>query len=155
MLVLAKAGRESEALLRNLFEHYAHDMSEWFDLDVQPDGRFAFDVSKFWAGDSEVFVARDGAAIVGFAIIGPGFDMREFFVLRKYRRRGVGRGMADSIWNQRPGPWQVRVLEANRPAVPFWRAAIAAHTGGLFTEEERVVNDRRWRFFQFVVRSAQ
>ena len=35
-------------------------------------------------------------------------DVAEFFVLRRYRRSGVGRSAAFLIWKHFPGTWTVR-----------------------------------------------
>ncbi len=147
---VTRIGPEHEALLRNLFEHYAHDMSEWFEFDTLADGSYSFDVSKYWA--NEVFVAKLGEAWAGFAIVGregSAHDMREFFVLRRFRRRALGRLLAEWIWNGHPGEWLVRVAEANRAAVPFWRGAVAAYTRGEYREEAVVEKGREWRFLRF------
>jgi Predicted acetyltransferase len=50
--------------------------------------------------------------------------MAEFFVMRKYRRGGVGGKAARAVFARFPGEWQVRQLAANGAAVAFWRAAI-------------------------------
>jgi predicted acetyltransferase len=157
-LAISKIGRESDVLLRNLFEHYMHDMAEWFEIDTQADGSYGYDTSSVWARGYDVYLAKVGGAIAGFALVGPaaewlggasGHDVHEFFVIRRYRRGGIGRRMAALLWDERPGPWLVRVLEANAPAVGFWRAAIAGYTGGSFEEERREVNGRAWLFLRF------
>jgi hypothetical protein len=48
-LVISRIGPESDVLLRNLFEHYCHDMSEWFDFDTTADGSYSHDTSSIWA----------------------------------------------------------------------------------------------------------
>lgn len=162
-LSLSKIGPESDVLLRNLFEHYIHDMAEWFEIDTQPDGSYSYDTASVWAKGYDAYLAKLGDSIAGFALIGTakewlgdigGHDVHEFFVIRRYRRSGVGLEMAARLWNERPGEWLVRVLEANAPAVKFWRNAIARQAGGLYQEEDRVVKGRRWRFFRFVSRGA-
>ena len=50
--------------------------------------------------------------------------MAEFFVMRKYRRTGVGTDAARAIFERFPGAWQVREEEANVGAIHFWRRAI-------------------------------
>lgn len=158
-LSISKLGPESELLLRNLFEHYLYDMSEFFEVDTEPDGSYSWDTSKYWARADHVYLAKAGASIAGFAIVGSAeewlgdigaHDVHEFFVLRKFRRSGAGRELAEHIWKQHhPGDWLVRVFEGNRPALPFWRAAIAAYTNGAYQEEPRLINGRDWRFFRF------
>jgi len=158
-LIMLKIGPESDGVLRNLFEHYMHDMAEWFKFDTEPDGRYSYDTSAgVWDRGCEVYLAKIGDSLAGFAIIGDARewlgdidarDLREFFVIRRFRRTGIGQGMARCLWNQHPGGWLVRVFEANVPAVPFWREVVAGYTDGAYVEERRVVNDRPWRFFRF------
>jgi predicted acetyltransferase len=158
-LSISKIGPESDVLLRNLFEHYIHDMSEWFEIDTKADGSYSYDTSSVWANGYDAYLAKVGDSIAGFALVGSAqewlgdigaYEVHEFFVIRRFRRTGCGRKMATLVWNQRPGEWLVRVLEANAPAVLFWRTAIATHSPGSCKEEVRIVNGRPWRFFRFV-----
>jgi predicted acetyltransferase len=158
-LAISRIGPEADALLRNLFEHYCHDMSEWFDFDTGADGSYSHDTASVWAGEHEAYLATIGGSIAGFALIGSASDwlgdivardVHEFFVMRRFRRRGVGRRMATLLWNGHPGEWLVRVFEANAPAVVFWRDAISGYSLGSYREEQRVVDGRPWRFFRFV-----
>jgi predicted acetyltransferase len=153
-LVISKIGPDSDTLLRNLFEHYCHDMSEWFEIDTGADGRYAHDTSSVWRDGHDVYLARVGDSIAGFALIGSGnewvgeigaHDVHEFFIMRRFRRRGVGQSMTTFLWNEHLGEWLVRVLEANTPALLFWRNAISRYSVGSYREEQRIVNGRPWR----------
>jgi predicted acetyltransferase len=156
---ISKIGPESDVVLRNLFEHYIHDMAEWFEIDTKADGSYSYDTSAFWQNGCQVYLAKAGHSIAGFAIVGSAVewlgntgahDVREFFVIRRFRRRGFGQRMATLLWNQDPGEWLVRVLEANASAVLFWRTAISGHSRDSYFEESRSVRGRAWRFFRFV-----
>jgi predicted acetyltransferase len=162
-LSISKVGPEAEFVLRNLFEHYLHDMSEWFEIDTKADGSYSYDTSSIWRDGYEAYLANVGDSITGFALVGSAAewlgdigacDVHEFFVLRRFRRSGIGQRMATLLWNERPGEWLVRVLEANVPALPFWRSTISIYSGGGYKEEERVINGRAWRFFRFVSNGA-
>ena len=140
-LFISKIGPESDVLLRNLFEHYAHDMSEWFEIDTKADGSYSYDTSVVWKRGHNAYLAKVDDSIAGFAIVGSAgewlgdsdaFDVHEFFVIRRFRRRGFGQRMATLLWNELPGEWLVRVLESNTPAVFFWRTAIASHSQGSY-----------------------
>ena len=146
------------AMLRNLFEYYCYDMSEWFELDTGADGTFAHNTSSVWAKGCHVYLAKAGASIAGFAIVGSGtewlgdsgvHDVHEFFIMRKFRRRGIGQSMTTFLWDEHPGEWLVRVLAANAPAVLFWRKVISRYSLGSFQEEQRIVSGRPWKFFRF------
>jgi predicted acetyltransferase len=158
-LSISRIGPESDVVLRNLFEHYIHDMAEWFEIDTKADGSYSYDTSPIWENGCDAYRAKIGESIAGFALVGSAVewlgdigahDVREFFVIRRFRKRGFGQRMATLLWNERPGEWLVRVVESNAPAVLFWRTAISQRSRGSFQEEGRVVGGRPWRFFRFV-----
>jgi predicted acetyltransferase len=162
-LEISKIGPESDLLLRNLFEHYCYDMSEFFEVDTGPDGSYSWDTASIWEKGSDAYLARAGASIAGFAVIGSGaewlgstgtHDVREFFIMRRFRRCGFGRSMAAFLWNEYPGEWLVRVFEGNALAIPFWRNAVSRYASGSYREERRVVHGRPWRFFRLVSTGA-
>jgi predicted acetyltransferase len=148
-------------VLERLLELYAHDLSDAFALDLGADGRFGYpSLPLYWSepGRRFPFLIRVGPALAGFALAVRGsplgsaptdLDVAEFFVLRRYRRSGVGRRAAHLLWDTLPGRWIVRVADCNRAALPFWRAVIAEHTGQQFTEEERALPGRVWTRFAF------
>jgi predicted acetyltransferase len=163
-LVISQIGPESDALLRNLAEHYCHDMSEWFDLNTGADGSYSYDTASVWAKRYHAYLAKVDDSIAGFALIGSAdewlddlgaHDVREFFILRKFRRRSIGRSMARFLWNEYAGEWLVRVLEANAPAATFWRCEISSYSVGSYGETEHIINGRRWKFFRFISNQAQ
>ena len=150
--------RSYDPILRNLLEHYCHDMAEWFLFDANEDGNYAYSTDKLWDADVHVYLAYAGRIPIGFALVGSaeiytdeprGKDLDEFFVVRRHRRSGLGRALATHAWDAYRGPWLVRVYQGNLPALPFWRRAIGAYTGGQFREEVQSVNDRIWSYITF------
>jgi hypothetical protein len=100
-LELIRASAEHQAALGNLLELYMHDFSELVPLDVGDDGRYGYkSLPLFWSDNSRLpFLARLDGKLVGFVLItqssepsgdGDAWDMAEFFVLRRYRHRGIG-----------------------------------------------------------------
>jgi predicted acetyltransferase len=150
-------------LLSNLLELYIHDLSEVFP-SVEPgsDGRFGYSkLALYWSEPERrfPFIIRCAARVVGFALATRGspatddpevFDVAEFFVIRRYRRSGVGRRAAVLLWNRLPGQWIVRVSEGNPGALPFWAGVIAEFTSGAATESKHPGNPHAWRVFSFV-----
>jgi predicted acetyltransferase len=55
-------------------------------------------------------------------------------VLRRHRRRGVGREAAALLFDRFRGPWEIRQRAENPLATLFWRRAVAAYTGGGYDE---------------------
>ena len=122
------------SVLRNLIELYLHDASEFDPRDVNEHGLFGYRyVDHYWAepGRWPFFIRVDGT-LAGFALVREEsgvFDMAEFFVLRRYRRQGVGEAAARQTFGRFPGLWQVRQLAANTAAIAFWRGVIGRYAG--------------------------
>jgi predicted acetyltransferase len=137
-------------VVTNLMQLYIHDLSVFADSDVDHSGLFPnqrlpgyfmseethrlpflFKVDRRWAG---LALVRSGDPEVQ----GADHDMAEFFVLRKYRMRGVGRAAAYALFDRFPGRWQIRELDANTEAQQFWRRVIpAAHEEDLWEKGPR------------------
>ena len=101
-LSISKIGRESDVVLRNLFEFYLHDRGV-VCIDTQADGSYSYDTSLIWENGYDVYLAKVGDSLAGFAIVGTAVewlgdidahDIDEFFVIRRFRRSGAGRRMA-------------------------------------------------------------
>ncbi len=133
-------------LLERLGELYIYDYTDFAAWDVGEDGRFETDAwaRRLWdrPGRDALLLRVDGQP-AGFAIVDnrspePGGDGRrylaEFFVLRRYRRRGLGETMARAIFDRYPGGWHVLQIPENVPAQRFWRRVIGAYTGGRYEE---------------------
>ena len=73
--------------------------------------------------------------------------MTEFFVLRRFRRHGVGRAAAFAAFDHFGGPWEVRQREENPNATAFWRRTIDEYTRGDY-EETRWVRPQWSEFVQ-------
>lgn len=139
-LELIRASAEHQSALGNLLQLYMHEFSELVPIDVGDDGRYVYEnLSLFWSDDSRLpFLVRLDGKLAGFALVTKSsaptdnreaWDMTEFFVLRRYRHRGIGTQLAKKVWLHCPGRWQIRVLEKNVVARRFWEFSIAEFTG--------------------------
>ncbi|MEO7032545.1 MAG: GNAT family N-acetyltransferase [Polyangiaceae bacterium] len=151
---LIRAQREAAPVLANLFQYYVYDFSEVIGAEVAEDGRFASrSFQAYWEDPwRHPFLARVAGHYAGFAFVhqrshltaDPAVcDVGEFFVLRKYRRRGVGSALARQVFELFPGRWEVRQLLANEAATRFWRSVIADYTEDRF--QEATLDTDRWR----------
>jgi predicted acetyltransferase len=148
-------------MLSNLLELYIHDLSEIFPVTLGPDGRFGYEkLPLYWAEPAvhHAFLIKHGRHVAGFAFATHGspasddpedLDVAEFFVLRGYRRLGVGSRAAVALWDSVPGHWVVRVSEANRAGLGFWSEVIRSYTSGDFVESARPGDSQLWRVFRF------
>ena len=148
------ARQEQEPILANLLELYAYDFSEFHDLELGSDGRFGYgDLPLYWSEPGRhpflvwvddklagLILVKRGSEVSGDETV---WDVAEFFVLRGYRRRGVGTQIAHEVLRQFPGLWEVRVMESNVSAREFWAHAISILTGEA-TQPSRVEKDGKW-----------
>jgi len=151
---IVQATRDDEPVLAALAELYQYDFTEFTGEDVGADGRFGSDwLTRYWTEPGRyAFIARADGKLAGFALVRRGselgvtplpWDMVEFFVMRKYRRHGIGRVMATTMFDRFRGPWQVREMANNLPAHAFWRRTIGDYMQGKY--EERTYDEEAWR----------
>ncbi|HEU0053606.1 MAG TPA: GNAT family N-acetyltransferase [Longimicrobium sp.] len=156
---VTSASPDEEALLANLLELYSHDMSEFLDVTIGADGRFGYPpLPLYWREEGRhPFLLKVDGAVAGFALVARGsrafgdpnvWDMSEFFVLRGYRRRGIGAAAAREVWRRITGKWDVRVLDAN-PALAFWRATAESFAPWEWGERDIVLRGQMWRVLSF------
>jgi predicted acetyltransferase len=125
---VVEATEDDRPVVRRLLQFYHYDFSEFNDDDVDPHGEFPhryFDA--YWTeSNRKAFLFRMDGAWAGLALIftGDPHDVAEFFVMRKYRRRGVGAEAAALLFDRFPGGWTVRQQLWNPAATAFWRNAI-------------------------------
>jgi predicted acetyltransferase len=144
-------------VVQHLMQFYIYDFSEFVSHDVGDDGLFAPypDLQDYWEGDNGKFpyVIKKDDKYVGFVLVRligskerKYFSIAEFFVLKKYRRAGVGRAIATDLFNLHRGQWEVFQRDSNRPAQLFWNSVISAYTKGQFTE--RLEDGKRIQNFE-------
>jgi predicted acetyltransferase len=134
---LVPATAAQAPILANLLELYSHDFSEFIDLELGEDGRYGYPRLPLYFTDPNrhPFLIHVDGHLAGFVLVKRGsadpntWDMAEFFIVRRYRKQGIGREVAHEIWRRFHGPWEVRVIPENQPALAFWEKAIATFTG--------------------------
>lgn len=154
------AAPEEADILANLLELYAHDFSEFHDVELGEDGRYGYhNLPLYWSEPDRLpFLLKFRQKLAGFAFVkrGPGvtreecvWDMAEFFVLRRYRRCGVGTEAARQVWKRLPGRWEIRVMESNEAAYRFWARAIATVLNETISPVRTEIGDQPWHVFSF------
>lgn len=158
---LSAAGPTDHALLSNLLELYIHDLSAAFPhVKLGADGRFGYPaLASYWAEPTRRFayVIEESGQTAGFVLATRGspaladpdvYDVAEFFVLRRYRRSGVGRRAAPLLWRELPGRWVVRVSEANPAALEFWSRVVCEFAGDEVRRSKRPGSPSAWHVFE-------
>lgn len=161
-VTLQQASVGDQVLLSNLIELYIHDLSAMFThVALGEDGRYGYpELPSYLLGDGRrwAFLIRQDERVAGFAFARRGspasddpdvLDVAEFFVLRQFRARGIGRAAAELLWSRAPGRWAVRASTRNPSAIEFWRDAVGTYTGQRATESERSIGGSPWIVFCF------
>jgi predicted acetyltransferase len=137
--------------LDRLLQLYQYDFSEIEGGAIGDDGQYHFLDAAGWFHQANryPFLVRVVGELAGFALVEqllepasnpPGSAgesltiLDEFFILRKFRRIGVGRLAAFDVFGRFPGRWTLSQTAHNRGAHAFWRKIIDEYTGGRFDE---------------------
>jgi predicted acetyltransferase len=133
---LIPASPEQLPLIGNLYQFYAYESSDWEQEDVEIDGRFYVHqeyLQLYWQRPdwSAQLILLDGF-IAGFLLIErseiPGVHALEFadlFILKKYRRQGIGRALVEQVIIASQQPWVVSCYRQDPLAVPFWQTLLS------------------------------
>lgn len=136
LVELIPAGVGEKPVVDRLTQLYLHDFSAFAPIDsphgnVNVDGRFvlAYFDSYWQDAKRRALLTQVNGRWAGFALIndwapsGMNIDraFAEFFVMRKYRRTGIGLRVARAIMSAAGGVWEAGVADYNKPAAPFWR----------------------------------
>lgn len=140
------AGPGEKEIVTRLMQLYLHDFSEFAPAgslhgEIDGSGRFAYlGLASYWeAPRREALLLRASGRLAGFVLVndwspsGQPVDcaIAEFFVVRKYRRHGVGTEAARRVITDRPGRWEIAVADYNGPALAFWPKALLQTNVGL------------------------
>ena len=141
---IRRAEIEEKPVFRNLLELYRYDSSEFDGEDVGEHGLFVYRYfDHYWTEPGRhAFIVKVSGRLAGFAMVRAIGDdeservhsIAEFFIMRKYRRQGIGTTVARRILDMFPGRWRVAEEETNTPAQAFWRKVISRYTLGEFRE---------------------
>ena len=155
---------ESRAAFRNLFAFYRYDLMPFIEAGpgsgVNRYGTIDGETSRTHEeafGDDGLFqnpgvvspfLIKVGGELAGLAVVvrpphvtpGRDYRMNEFFVLNKFRRRGVGRAAALTLLDRFRGRWEIAQRPTNHGAIAFWQSVVHEHTGGHHTAVQ-IVDD--------------
>lgn len=141
---LILATEEHKEAIGHLMQFYIYDFSEYLDYDVEENGFYKPypSLDDYWSATTRKFpyvIIKEGK-FVGFVLVhmkksdGGPFAIAEFFIMKKYRRTGIGSAVAKKIFALHPGAWEVHQREENVAAVKFWIKVIGEYTSGHFTQ---------------------
>jgi predicted acetyltransferase len=131
---------EDKTILYHLIQLYRYDSSEFDGHVLTRHGLYLYKyLDHQWTEEHRrPFLVKVDGEIAGFALVGldvPKAYMKlsttektntigDFFIMRKFRRKGVGKEVAYSLFQRFSGAWEVRQTMANKPAYAFWKRVI-------------------------------
>lgn len=148
-LIVEKIKEDEKLILAHLLELYEYDFSEYNHNDVSQLGLYGYSyLDYYWTEDNRFayFIKIDGK-YAGFVMIcdycyvsknDDRFFMSEFFVMKKYRKQGIGMTVLKKIFDLHKGKWELSVYPKNKPSVNFWKKAIHEYAKNLYQCIENV-----------------
>jgi len=140
---VVQASLEDKPILQRMMELYQYDFSEYDEGDLDAHGTFGYAwLDHYWLEQGRYpFIVRVDGKLAGFVLVNQftylpdsEWSIAEFFIMRKYRREGIGKTAAFSLFDKFRGVWEVHQLENNQPAQYFWRKVISEYTQGKYSE---------------------
>lgn len=92
---------------------------KWFDAYWTDDNRW-----PFWAKEDG---SRAGFALILHDAAANTMRVGEFYIRPEFRRAHIGEAFASALLQRFPGPWKIRQMANNKPAVAFWRRTLAPY----------------------------
>lgn len=130
-LEVVSAGDVERPTISNLIQLYLYDMASTTPFPVGEDGKYAYTMlDEFW---EHPYVLKADGEIAGFALVidrcpitqtSSCWFLAEFFVLRPYRRKSIGRAAFTELKARHPGLWHVATVIDNHKGEAFWSTII-------------------------------
>lgn len=151
---LINATKDKEETLLNLFQFYIYDFSEFMEIDIEPNGRYKeYPIDDYLEKDGfYTYLVCLNGNYIGFCLfrynqckeIKSFYSVKEFFIMKRYRRTGIGKFVAHEVFKMHQGHWEVIQMKSNLPAQRFWRMVIRDFTNEDFIERaegKRIVQE--------------
>jgi predicted acetyltransferase len=139
-------------ILRNLFEKYDYELSQYTDQDVNDLGLYGFDYLDYYWTESNryAFFIKINNKLAGFILVNDypairkletNYTMDSFFIMYRYRRQGIGKLSVKYILDKFKGKWQLNIIPKNKLSKDFWIKTIDEYTNGKYEIIENATHD--------------
>lgn len=134
---------EQKSVFVQMMELYSYDFSEFSDDDINEYGYFGYSrIDDYWNEKGRYpFFIRANGKLAGLVLVRScceyndlpdPHNIAEFFVMKKYRHKGVGKAAAVKVFDMFPGGWEVSQWSNNLPARKFWEKVVDEYTKGKY-----------------------
>lgn len=132
--------------IKPIFREYLNYISQFFEINDHEswcEGALKhlqrYPAEKDW----HIYILMEADYIIGFSLLNKhlrfnhdGFSVAEFYIQKEYQRKGHGRKLAEYVFAQFPGNWEVAVSLKNNSALAFWKQVVSAYTYGKFIKKK-------------------
>lgn len=134
-----------------LYTDYLQGMSQYYhihDIDGWQETALKNLKKNGNSTDNPVFVIEESNEIIGFAMVSTHFRFNdqgraiaEFHIQKDHGSNGYGRSLAEFVFDQFPGQWEVALTLKNTRAMGFWKQVVSSYTSGDFVEKNKPSTD--------------
>lgn len=130
---LVQATMKDYPIIQNMARFYVYDRSGYMGWGCEENGMFeCIDFKHYFEDrDKKAFIVKVENELAGFilldkeTLINPiDWNLGEFFILKKFQNKAVGKYVAKEIFRKFHGKWLVAVMPQNIKALTFWRNVI-------------------------------
>jgi predicted acetyltransferase len=155
---IVKATQNNNIVIARLLELYVYDFTEYMDFDVDEEGLFHYPFEEYLSlPDHFIYLILVNGHYAGLVLMKLAtneqgksyYTIAEFFILKKYRKLGIGKKVASKILMDYPGHWMIYQSKNNIPAQIFWRKIIAECTNGQYKEYQK--DDKPHQEFDIII----
>ncbi|MBN2544437.1 MAG: GNAT family N-acetyltransferase [Spirochaetes bacterium] len=161
---LIKVLKKQKQILKQLIELYLYDFSEFDNKDVDESGHYGYKyLDHYWKEKNKhPFFIKVKNKFAGFVLLSnhchilkneQAKSISEFFIMKKYRRKGIGKKAAIKMFDMFRGDWEIRQHPHNIAAQKFWKNVITIYTGNNFSEKELI--SKKWSGKVFIFNNEQ
>ncbi|MCP4671095.1 MAG: GNAT family N-acetyltransferase [Desulfobacula sp.] len=132
--------------IKPIFKEYLNYMSQFFEIYDQAswcEGALKNLQRYRVKNDHHIYVLMESEFLIGFAFVNKhlrfnndGFAIAEFYIQKKYNRKGYGRRLAEHVFAQFIGEWEIAVSLKNNLARKFWKKVLSSYTNDKFMEKK-------------------
>ena len=155
---ISAAAYPEKSILRNLLQYYLYEFSLSPEIEPDDKGQFQYPyLDRYWIEPERFpYLVRVNGGLAGFVLLRKGtyfpeilgneqraMLVAEFFVMKAFRRRGVGTRAAKELFSRFPGRWEIAQETSNQAGQAFWRTVINRYCGGEF--KEYLLDNEIWR----------
>lgn len=133
--------------IKSIYREYLDYMSQFFEIDNYDSWcKGALKNLQLYSivNDRYIYILKESESIIGFVLVNKhlrfnddGFAVAEFYIQKGHERKGYGRRLAEYVFAQFAGNWEVAVTSKNNSALVFWKQVVSSYTDGKFTEESK------------------